>query len=132
MCRRDDILGWLHEVLFADERVLAAYRALRDAGSVLAAVEITDPGAADLLHRVAAEDTDAEPDDVVDLLIMAAAQRELVEFSAQALLADDPLVYAGDTAWVKLRLEELRERASREEARDQLLAWLTQEPEERE
>lgn len=132
VCRRDDVLGWLHDVLFVDERVLAAYRALRDAGSVLAALEITDPGAADLLHRVAAEDTEAEPDDVVDLLIMAAAQRELVEFSAQALLADDPLVYAGDTAWVKLRLEELRERASREDAREQLLAWLTQEPEEQE
>ena len=130
--RPDDILGWLHDVLFADERVLAAYRALRDAGTVRGAIEITDPGAAELLQRVAAEDTEAEPDDVVDLLIMAAAQRELVEFSAQALVADDPLVYAADTGWVKLRLEELRERASREDAREQLLAWLTQEPEERE
>ncbi len=128
----DAIRGLLHEVLFADERALAAYRALLAAGNVRDAVEHTDPGAAELLQRLVVEDSDAEPTDVVDLLIAAAAQRELAEFDAQARLADDPLAFAADTAWVKLRLEELREAVTRDAARGQLLAWLTQEPEEQE
>ncbi len=128
----DAIRELLHDVLFADERALAAYRALLATGNVRDAIETTDPGAAELLQRLVVEDSDAEPTDVVDLLIAAAAQRELTEFDAQARLADDPLAFAADTGWVKLRLEELREALTRDAARGQLLAWLTQEPEEQE
>jgi hypothetical protein len=79
-----------------------------------------------------AQDSDAEPEDVLDLLIRSAANRELAELAAQAQLAEDPLVYAADMGWVKLRLEELREPATSEEARAQLVTWLTQQPEEQE
>ena len=70
-----------------------------------------------------------------DREVMAAAGRELDGFKARANLDDDPSAFAdlvADTNWVKLQLEELREGTSRDEARTQLLAWLTQEPEERE
>jgi len=130
--RPDDIGGLLHDMLFVDERALAAYRALVSTTSVLAAIESTDPGAGELLQRLAAEDSEAEPEDVADLLLAAAAGREIAEFDARARLADDPTAYAADVGWVKLRMEELRERESRDVAREQLLAWLTQEPEERE
>jgi DNA primase len=130
--RPDDIRGLLHEILFVDDRALAAYRALVSTGNVREAIEATDPGAGELLQRLAVEDSDAEPEDVADLLLAAAAGREIAEFDARARLADDPTAFAADVGWVKLRMEELRERESRDAAREQLLAWLTQEPEERE
>jgi DNA primase len=130
--RPDEIRHLLRELLFVDDRCLAAYRALTSTSTVLAAIEATDPGAGELLQRLAAEDSEAEPEDVADLLLAAAAQREIDELGARARLADDPTVFASTIGWVKLRLEELRERESRDAAREQLLAWLTQEPEERE
>jgi DNA primase len=133
--RPDDIAGWLNEVLFADERALAAYRALRDADDVRAAIEVADPGAADLLRRVVVTDSDALPDDVVDLLVRAAAGRVLDEYRARLREDVDGGLfarYAGAVSAAKLQLEALGDEASREEARDQLLAWLLQETEERE
>jgi DNA primase len=130
--RPDEIGHLLHPLLFVDDRCLAAYRALTSTATVLAAIEATDPGAGELLQRLAAEDSEAEPEDVADLLLAAAAQREVDELGARARSADDPTVFASTIGWVKLRLEELRERESRDAAREQLLAWLIQEPEERE
>jgi DNA primase len=123
----DAIRVWLHDVMFADDRALASYRALVHTGAVREAIEAAEPGAAELLQRLAAEDSEADPADVVDLLIAAASRRELAEFESQARLGDDPLAFAADTGWVKLRLEELQESGSREGAREQLLAWLIQE-----
>jgi hypothetical protein len=133
--RPDDIAGWLHEGLFVDERALAAYRALRAAPDVRTALEQADPGAADLLRRVVATDTEALPDDVVDLLVRAAAGRVLDDYQARLRQDTGPDVFAAYAAAVsaaKLQLEALGDDASREEARDQLLAWLLQETEERE
>jgi DNA primase len=126
----DAISGWLHDVMFADDRALAGYRALVRTGAVREAIESSEPGAAELLQRLAAEDSEADPADVVDLLIAAASRRELAEFEAQARHGEDPLAFAADTGWVKLRLEELQEGETREGAREQLLAWLIQEPEQ--
>jgi DNA primase len=133
--RPDDIAGWLHEGLFADERALAAYRALRASPDVRTALDQADPGAADLLRRVVATDTDALPDDVVDLLVRAAAGRVLDDYQARLRQDTGPELFAAYAAAVsaaKLQLEALGDDASREEARDQLLAWLLQETEERE
>jgi len=130
--RRDEIEPLLHEAFFTDEQARSAYRALATTESIRAALEQTDRWTAELLLQLVAQDSDAEPEDVLDLLIRSAANRELAELGAQAQLAADPLVYAADMGWVKLRLEELREPATSEEARAQLVAWLTQQPEEQE
>ncbi len=130
--RRDEIEGLLHEVLFSDEQARSAYRALATTATVREALEQTDRWTADLLLQLVAQDSDAEPEDVLDLLIRSAANRELAELAASAQLAEDPLAYAADMGWVKLRLEELREPATSEEARAQLVTWLTQQPEEQE
>jgi hypothetical protein len=127
-----EIGPWLHQVLFADERARSAYLALASTSSVRDAIEAADPGAAELLQQVAVEDSEAEPLDVAILLIQAAAQRELVEITAQARVAADPLSFASTMQWLKLRLEESRESTSSEAAAGQLLAWLTEEPEEQE
>lgn len=127
-----DVLGpWLHQVLFSDDRARAAYLALASTTSVREAIDTADPGTAELLQQVAVEDSDAEPLDVAILLIVAAAQRELREIQAQAEVADDPLAFAGTMQWLKLQLEDVRETSS-EAAAGQLLAWLTEEPEEQE
>lgn len=130
LARPDDIADQLCDVLFGDAVTLDAYRALVAAPTFLAAVDAAEPATAELLSRLVVEDSEAEPGDVVELLIQGAASRELRALEAAARTAADPLDYAPDITWVKLRLEELRERGSGEEAAEQLLAWLTQPNEE--
>ena len=55
----------LHEVLFSDEVHLSAFRALQAATTLHEAIEAADPEAAELLQRLAVEETDADPDDVI-------------------------------------------------------------------
>jgi DNA primase len=131
----DGMAPWLHDSLFGDDLTLAAYRALRDAGSVREALEHTDPGAADLLQRLAVEESEAEVHDVAARLVEAASARALVDLQARARAAVDPEAFAAlsrEIAWLKLRIEELREAPTRVEAAEQLLAWLTDQPEEHE
>jgi DNA primase len=133
--RPEEIAEWLNEVLFDDDRARAAWQALRDHDTVRDAIDASDEEVAHLLARLAVEDTDAEVDDVIDLLLLQAAGRELDAFKATARLDDDPDAFARcarDTAWVKLLTEQLRESGTRRDAREQLLTWLTQEPEEQE
>jgi hypothetical protein len=129
----DGMAPWLHESLFGDELTLAAYRALRDAGSVREALAHTDPGAAELLQRLAVEESEAEVHDVAARLVEAASARALVELQARVRATVDQEEFAAlsrEIAWLKLRIEELREAPSRVEAAEQLLAWLTDRPEE--
>jgi DNA primase len=130
--RPDEIAPWLHEVLFADPELVVAYRAVRDTTSLADAVAIlgAEAPAADVLQRLAAEDTDADPGDVLVRLVDEAASRALAALQADARVADDPLAVAGDVAWVKLRILELRDPSTSESALGQLLGWLTGQPEE--
>jgi DNA primase len=107
------------EVLFLDERNLAAFRVLAQHESVHAAIDAADPGAAELILRLAVDETDSDPEDVVALLVRRAVIRELAVVEAQArsegaVLALEP----------KLLLEQLVEPATRRAAIDQLLLWL--------
>jgi hypothetical protein len=45
-------------------------------------------------------------------------------------LADDPLLFAHDIAWLKLTIEDLQSEHPSVEARERLLAWLLQQPED--
>jgi hypothetical protein len=96
------------------------------------AIEAADPAVADLLQRLAVEETEAEADDVVARLVEEATRRELAIIQFEVVAADEDTVFARSTdmAWCKMRMEELREPASRVGARDQLLAWLAQRPQE--
>jgi len=127
-----EITGLLVEALFADDLNLAAYRALSSTPMLRDAVESADPPVADLLQRLAVEDTEAEVGDVIGRLVEEAASRELVIIQSEVAVADDADVFArsGEMAWVKLRMEELREPATSLGAGVQLLAWLAQRPQE--
>lgn len=121
----------LDEVLFTDEVELGAYRALASAATLHEAIDAADPEAAELLQRLAVEEVDVEPDDVLSLLVGEAAQRALKEVDAEARVSTDPLAAAETVGWLKLRLEESREPATRGPALEQLVAFLVgRRPEE--
>jgi DNA primase len=130
VARPAEIADSLHEVLFDDEGCLAVYRAVTAAGEVAPALDLLGEQDAELLRQVAAADSTAEPVDVVDLLIGAAAERHLVDLGNRARHAEDPLVYSRVVGEVKLLREALADPATAEEAAGQLLTWLAHQHEE--
>ncbi len=127
--RREETAPMLDEVLFADDLHAAAYRALRDSGSLAGAIDAADPGAAALLQRIAVEDASADPEDVAGLLAGQAASALLREMERQARQSgtfDQPQLLS----WLKLSIEELGEPDTRAEATERLVAWLAEQPRE--
>ena len=128
--RPEEVASRLEEVLFADERNLAAFRALVASSTLHDAIEKADPGAAALLQRLAVEEAEADPDDVVALLAERAGRRAVE--GLEAALRDGrasfedvvPLI-----GWVQVTIEELREPSTRVDASDRLVAWLIEKSE---
>jgi DNA primase len=115
----------LHEVLFADELHLTAFRALQSAGTLHEAIEAADPEAAELLQRLAVEETDADPDDVIVRLADEAAGRALSELQAAVREGSgDWTDHSHSIEWLKLTREELREPATAVDASVRLVRWL--------
>jgi DNA primase len=131
--RRDEIDPWIDEALFRDPASLAAFQALVATSSVADAVAMAgadDPEAADLLQRLAVEETEADAHDVLTRLVDEAATSAMAGLKAEARVADDPFAVGEAIAWLNLRIMELREPDTNEEALGQLLGWLTGRPEE--
>jgi DNA primase len=121
----------LELVLFAHPLARAGFEALSAATTLYDAIEAADPQAADLLQRLAVEDSDAEVDDVMARIVERAGQRALREVEAE-MRQTDPAGQAGfvpTVTWLKLTLETLRaeDSASRPaavEAERRLVGWL--------
>ena len=128
--RPDAVADRLEGVLFNDEVHLAAFDALCAASTLDEAIERARPEAAALLQRLAVEEADADPDDVVRLLVANAVQRRLTVLQAEARAADDPTEYAATIAWLKVTTEQLWEQETSVGASEQLVAWLVQFGEE--
>jgi DNA primase len=125
--RPQDMAPLLDDVLFESELHRAAFAALASAETLHDAIEAADPGAAELLHRLAVEDTDAEPLDVVARLADRAVARVLHDLEAEARRSPDRHAELGPlTAWLRLTAEQVREPATRVEAFEALVAWLQQ------
>ena len=121
--RPEEVADLLHEVLFADELHLAAFRALASAATLREAIDSADPGAAALLQRLAVEESDADPVDVVARLAHRAGSRALAAVETEARGSEDKArALAPTVAWLKLTLEQLPE----PEVIKRLLAWLVQ------
>jgi hypothetical protein len=97
---------------------------LADAHTLTAAIEQADPGAADLLQRLAVEESEADPVDVAARLAGEAALRELHLVEAEARRSDDALAYADDVRFLKLNIERLREPDTATVAVGELVPWL--------
>ncbi len=128
--RPEAVAHRLEEVLFADEVHLAAFKALCEAATLEDAITRARPEAAALLQRLAVEDAEADPDDVVRLLVAAASQRAILRLQAQARASQAPTDYAPTIAWLKLTTEQLWDEMTSLGAAGQLVAWLVQFDEE--
>jgi len=129
----EEALALLDEVLFTDDRYVRAYRLLRDAGGDLrVAVDQADPVIADGLLRLAAEDTIDEPRDIRRALLRDAATRVRADLARDAREAVDPAPFLAADKWLAEQLEAIRDEARPGQAvEDELLAWLSEQSEER-
>jgi DNA primase len=127
----EEMVPLLDELLFVDDRCVVALRALTEAqGDVRGALDRADPAAADVLQRVAVQETDAEVGDVVARLATEAARRTLVELEQDARASEAPLEFAPAVAWLKLLLEHLRDPRQARESTAQLVSWLRERAQE--
>jgi DNA primase len=126
--RRDDMLGWLADELFVDDRNLAVYWALAASDDVASALELlqdTDPGAAEVLAMVAVGESEAEPADVGIRLLELASERRLTELKAEVRVAEDPLMLSDRMSRLALAKDGLRDPARSAVAAAEVLAVLT-------
>jgi DNA primase len=129
--RPEEVADRLDEILFVDELHVAAYRALAEAEKLHDAIANADPGAADLLQRLAVEEPDAETDDVVARLVREAARRAIADLDQQSHASEERFVDLSPViGWAKRLVEDLDQPATRHEAADRLVAWLTERAEE--
>jgi DNA primase len=122
----------LDEVLFADPVHLGAFRALARAATLHEAVAAAEPEAAELLQRLAVEDVEVDPEDVVARLVAEVGQAAYLELQAEQRQAwtDDG---AKRTSEVRRLLGDLGpdvDRFTRRAAMEQLLAFLVERSEE--
>jgi DNA primase len=129
--RPEEVSERLHEALFVDELHVAAYRALAGAETLHEAIASADPGAADLLQRLAVEEPDAETDDVIARLVREAARRSIADMTIEQRTSDARAVELVPTIeWAKRLVEDLDQPATRLDSASRLVAWLTERAEE--
>ena len=126
------VVDQLHEVLFEDDAIALAVRALFESDSVEQAIESAAPEAAALLRRIVVEEPpDVDADDVVARLVERAAGRVVAELErdvradVQRFAEIAPIV-----SWLRLGIEELRDPDTRKGAADRLVPWLARRAEE--
>jgi DNA primase len=115
------------EQLFVSERNLAAFRALVATANVQEALATVDPGASEVLLRLAVEETDSDPEEAVARLVQEATRRAVVDESSRALQRDEAI----DLREPKMAIEALLDPTTRREAIEQLLTWLGSRSEDR-
>jgi DNA primase len=122
--RPEAVVGRLEEGLFADQLYRACFRALSSATTLHEAISSADPEVTDLLQRLAVEDTDEDPDDVMIRLLERSGARVLTDLQREARASAAPEQFAPSISWVKLAVEDLRNPLTREEAEARLVPWL--------
>jgi DNA primase len=130
--RRAETEPLLVPELFDDERCAAAYDAIAGTADLHGAIERAGPELAELVQRLAVEDTEAEPIDVVALLWKAWLEREIAACVAQGRHADlaSFAALSARQSWYQHKLEEVTDPDRRTPAVHGLLAWMAQGPEE--
>jgi DNA primase len=130
--RPAEVADHLEEVLFGDPVQRAALRALLSSVTLHEALSRAEPEAAALLARLAVEDTDADPREVVSRLARAAGERALAGLYAtsRSLPVEEAASLIGPASQLRQLLEALNEGADGMEAAARLVAWLSQHGEE--
>lgn len=121
--RPGEISQKLSGALFATPVLKDAYRALVRAGSLHDAISVAGGPSADVLSRLAVEESDADAADVIALLVEHAAQRTYRSLTDR-VRADGTLDdYAELLAWLRHRTDELHDEHMRPAAIDALAGW---------
>jgi DNA primase len=128
--RPEAVAAQLHEVLFRGDVELEAFRALASATTLHDAIAAAGPDGAALLQRLAVEESEAEPVDVLALLVRRAATAAVADVQAQARVAQDPLQHEPTMSWLKQQIEALGDPHRSLDAVEQLVAWLADRLEE--
>ncbi len=126
IARPAEMADRLDEAMFIEELHAAAFRALASASTLHEAIDEADPGAATLLQRLAVEDTDADPDDVVARLLDQVVTRATIELERTTRDSQDIEESSALMSWLKLTREQLYEPATRVDAAERLVAWLAE------
>jgi hypothetical protein len=122
--RPEAVADRLEAALFADALHRTVFVILVSAATLHEAIQAADPEAADLLQRLAVEDAEEDPDDVMIRLLERAGGRVLGDLQREARTAAAPEDYGAVIGWLKLALEELRNPHSRGDAEARLVPWL--------
>jgi DNA primase len=116
----------LADLLFADPVHRGAFLALLGASTLHEALAVADPDVVDLLRRLALEETDAEGEDVLCLLVRNAGVRTLHQLEAEARLSGNVM----DLGGLKRDIEQLAGSPARLGALSRLVPWLMAQAEE--
>jgi DNA primase len=118
----------------------SAFRALASAPTLHEAIEQSDPQTAELLHRLAVEESEEDADDVMVRLMELAGRRALTELGQEMRAAPGPAQadYVATMNWLQLTVEALRTPDGAPvgrstdpglEAEQRLIAWLVERDE---
>jgi DNA primase len=131
--RPAEMAGRLQAPLFSSPLARCAFELMAATAGLHQAIAVADPQLADLLQRLAVEESHADPDDVMIRLVERAVGRELRELQAEMRQRPpaDQVAYAPTIAWLKLGLEDMRaddveRRAAALEAERLLVGWLAE------
>ncbi len=126
----DSVGSWVHESLFAEPLHAAAFRELVGHDTVHEAIEGAHPAVAELISRLAVEDADSEPFDVVVRLVTEATRRSLAELRTHLVAHPEDVEALRTQQWLTASLDQLRDLDTRTAAAEQLVPWLSTSGEE--
>ncbi len=124
---RDAIIKYLDPVLFESSLHRDALAAISETTTVHEALDQGaqgDPDLVDLIGTLAVGEINENAEDLVARLVDRAAGRVLKVMQVEARQSSDPASYGATIAWLKPRIEELRDFETASAAIEQLLPWL--------
>lgn len=125
--RRPEMDGLLAQSLFERPLHQGAFRALRASPSVSDAIGASEPEVAQLLGRLAVEETDADAFEVASQLAYKSGRRSLADLEAELRRSPErEIELMATTSWLRLSLEAVRGNGSDIEALGRLVAWLAE------
>ena len=118
----DAVEHWIrYEELFESDLHAMAFRVLMAHPTVPEAIDAADPGVADLLARLAAEEVDSDAFDAVVRLLTERARHEVTSMITR--VAAEPGLQR-EQQWLTMCIDQLRDPDTAAGAADQLVAWL--------
>jgi len=130
--RPEDVAGMLHDRLFRDPAHRDAYLVLEHGQPLHDAIDAASPDAADLLTRLAVEDSAADAVDVMAGLVRVWTDRQLARLNASMATGADHAEVAPLANWLgnqRELLSDSQDPADRRVAVEALVAWLAQQVE---